>query len=310
MINQEQIEKYVEFAREIGINDVITISNLLVSNPNESPIKLKKRSFNLYHWSWVYLKVMALRLIRTNQIEDTDHIYLLSELRRYFDAHKNLNNFVNMGKEWKESVVRVHALPLEQKIDEVTLSNIVKAYTQEEKDVSLQLIDKSDCYIELISKGSRVDEVAEMLQKNKIVTSEYMLNDNRKNTFTIDVDFIKQEIRCYTKISIEKGKAQAQTTTLIKMFEESGYTENILVNAFYVRNKSKRNNVPLSSLIEEKQVGDYYSILDKEKGEEVKYFEIKTQDLLGKDFQSVKSFIIKLESVAHRFLTQVVKYKI
>ena len=97
-IEDEQIERYSDFARDIGINDIITISNYLVTNPFSSPVKSKKRNFNFYHWSWEYLRVTASRLIKINGIEDEDHIYILEELGKYFKDNKNLKNFINMGK--------------------------------------------------------------------------------------------------------------------------------------------------------------------------------------------------------------------
>ncbi|MDA3954108.1 MAG: hypothetical protein PF485_10705 [Bacteroidales bacterium] len=309
-INENQIDKYASFSREIGINDIITISNYLVTNPMQSPIKLNKRSFNLYHWSWSYLKVTASYLIRTKSIEDEDHIYILGELRRYFDSHGKLSNFTHMGNEWKDSVNKINSFSPDQKIEKILINNIIKSYAQEEKDISLQLTDKSNYNIELLAKENRAEEIERMLQTSKNVTSTFMLNNDRKNTFNIDVDFIRREIRCTTQIIINRGKAQAQTSALIKLFEEeSGYTDNILINAIYIRNKCKNNDVALSTLIEEKNNSEYYSILEKSYGDEVRYFEIKTKDLLGKDFQSVKSFIIKLEGIAFRFLTQVMVNK-
>ncbi len=305
VINEIQIEKYVDFAREIGINDIITISNYLVSCPQESPIKIKKRSFNLYHWSWVYLKVTGSRLINTDRIEDEDHIYILKELRRYFDAHKNLNNFVNMGKEWKDSVNKLRSYAPEQKIEKELLDNIVNSYKQEEKDISLQLTDKSTYHVQVISKENRAEEIEKMLQSKKIIISQFMLNKEKRNSFFIEVDFIRQRITCSTSITIDKGKAQAQTSTLIKKFEDIGASTHIIINAFYSRKKSKNNNISLSQLIEEKAQSEFYSILDRDMGDEVKTFEIKTEDSLGKDFQSVKNFIIKLENTAYRFLSQV-----
>ena len=50
-IDAAQVERYTNFGREVGINSIITVSNDLVTNPLQSPIKLKKRSFNLFHWS-------------------------------------------------------------------------------------------------------------------------------------------------------------------------------------------------------------------------------------------------------------------
>jgi len=309
-INEEQVDRYATFAREIGVNSIITISNDLVTNPLQSPVKLKKRSFNLYHWSWAFLKVTAQRLIRTNSIEDEDHIYILSEFRRYVDSHKKLSNYTSMGKEWKESVAIMQSLDATQKIAPLTLSNIVESYIQEEKDIGLQLTDRSQFHIELLTKGDRKEAVEKMLQTSKVVTSQFMLDQDKNNTFSIDIDFIRQEVRCYTNIVIGKGKAQAQTTALIKMFEsESGYTDCILVNAVYMRNRSMRTDTPLSTLFEEKELAEPYTILNKSFGDEVKYFEVKTKDLLGRDFRSTKNFIVKLEAIAERFLEQVVVHQ-
>jgi hypothetical protein len=38
-LDNEQIENYIDFARQIGINNIITISNDLVTNPTQSPIE-------------------------------------------------------------------------------------------------------------------------------------------------------------------------------------------------------------------------------------------------------------------------------
>lgn len=306
LINETQIDKYSDFARKIGINDIITISNYLVTTPFDSPIKLKKRSFNLYHWSWTYLKVTASRLIRTNSIEDEDHIYILKELRRYFDTHKNLSNFINMGKTWKESVNKIHSLAEDKKVDQETLLNVIESYKQEEKDISLQLTDKSNNVISLITKHDRVEELEKMLNNGKIITSQYNINGDKKNTFFIDVDFPRQSIKCYTYKEIHKGKAQAQTSALLRMLEDnSGVTDRITINAIYNRKKCLNGNISLSQLITEKNNIEQYSILDKNFGDEVKCFEIKTYDILGTHFQNTKNFIAKLEDIAYRFLMQV-----
>ena len=279
VIDEAQIEKYVEFAREVGINDTITISNQLVSSPKESPVSTRKRSFNLYHWSWTYLKVTGSRLIANQQIEDEDHVYVLEELRRYFDSHKNLKNFVNMGKNWKDSVNTLHSYSVDQKINSELLDNVVQALVQEEKDVSLQLTDKTGAHVELplTAKSDRIHEIAHMLQTTKVATLQYMLDKDKKRTFSIDIDFTRQKVTCSTCVNIDQGKAQSQTTTLIKKLEDIAATDHVMVNAYYLRRKSLRSNTTVAQLIEERKAGDAYSILDKSMGDTVKSFEIKTK---------------------------------
>jgi hypothetical protein len=307
MLEDEQVERYTDFAREIGISDIITISNFLVTSPLNSPINSKKRSFNFYHWSWAYLKVMASRLIRTNSIEDEDHVYILTELRKYFDTHKNLKHFTSMGKNWKESVMTVHGYSHDQKIKQDIVDNIVTSIVQEEKDISLQLTDNSDFLIELVSNGDRKEELEDMLQTQKAISSQFMIDGNKKNTFFIDIDFIRQEIRCYTHVIIDKGKAQAQTTALLKTLTDIGHMDNIFINAIYPRNKhQEKDTVTISDLFNERQQGvPLYSILNKDLGDIIKYFEIKTKDQLGKNFLGNKNFIVMLEDISERFLEQV-----
>ena len=96
-----------------------------------------------------------------------------------------------------------------------------------------------------------------------------------------------------TNISISSGKAQAQTTKLLNLFEgSSGYTDDILVDAFYLRNKCNNAESSLASLFNEKEMSEPYSILDKELGNEVKHFEVKTKDLLGRDLRVLKTLLL------------------
>lgn len=306
-VEDNQVEKYSDFARDIGINDIVTISNVLVASPFQSPNKIKKNKFNLYHWSWSYLSVLANMLVRNNMIEDTDHIFILKELRRYFDDHNNINHFDNMGKDWKDSVSKFLHYELNQKIDSKIIDFISKAYSQEEKDISLHLTDKSSSYIELISKGDRITNIKEELGKKHKIVSNYSINLDKKNTFEIEVNFLKKEIKCCTCLTISKGKAQSQTTSLLKMFEnEAGITDKIIVESYYPRNKKVDKIINLSQLLSEKEKSIPYSNLNKEFGDEIKEFRLKTVDMIGKDITSPKNFIIKLEEIAIRFLTQVV----
>ena len=307
LLEESQINRYSDFARSIGVNDIITISNELVTDPLQSPIKLKKRNFNLYHWSWAFLKVSAVRLIGTNNISDEDHIFILHELVKFIDNHKKLNHYNHMGSLWRDCVDKIHSHQINQKIDLDTVNNVANSYLQEEKDVSLYLTAKSGIHVKLLSKADRNNSIVEMLQTKKVITSQFMIDNNKSNVFSIDIDFIRQEVRCYVDVVIPNGKAKAQTSQLIKIFEnQSGYTDNIIINAFYIRNKTNKANTPLSQLITEKIQSEPYSILDKTLGDEIKLFKVETKDLLGRDFKSAKNFIVKLEDIAHRFLTQVV----
>lgn len=305
-----QLEKYGMLAKQLGIENIITISNELVTDPSTSPVKIKENGRNFYHWSWAYLKVTSQRLINIG-LEDEDHVYILSELRRYFDKHKRMKHFIDMGQNWKECASLIgDSHDLNKKIDKLTISKIIPSLIQEEKDISLQLTDKTDFLVELVAKENRESEIEQMLQDERKLISTYKIDDDKYFNFKIGIDFIRQEIRCSTQVVISNGKAQAQTSSLIKMLENNaGYQDNIFVNAIYPRNKSVAvDTVTLSKLSEERENKcTQYSVLDKNLGDKVKYFEVRTRKRIGKKFLGTKTFISEVEEFSKLFFNQVMR---
>jgi hypothetical protein len=309
-----QIKKYASDAREIEIRNLITISNRLASTPVQSPIKIAQTSFNLYHWSWVYLKVMGSRLIKTNQEKklkmDSDHLFILNELIRYFNTHKNMFHYEKMGNDWENSVKKIRPYSESQKVEKSLLENISKSYAQEEKDIALHLTEDSGLLVELLVKKDRLTEIEKMLTAKKIVTSTFIIDKSRTNMFTVEVDFIRREISCKTIIELKSGKAIKQSSDLIKLFDGPTATPDlIMIQAFYPRNRTNNKCISLSKLVDAKEQREPYSILDKNIGDTVKYFQISTKDSLGGKFQNEKHFVTNLESIADKFLTQIMQIK-
>jgi len=50
LINEDQISRYIQFGKEIGVKTLISISNEMVTSPTDSPITTKS-NFTLNHWS-------------------------------------------------------------------------------------------------------------------------------------------------------------------------------------------------------------------------------------------------------------------
>lgn len=306
-LDQNQIDMYIDYGKEIGVDNIITISNYMVTTPSSSPFKTKKRNFNLYHWSWTYLKVTAKRLVRAGEIEDSDHEYILKELRRYFDSHTKLSNFTNMGgKEWKDAVQKCRDLDRNAKLPKTCTEVLIDAYKQEEKDIALQLTDRNSKGLHVRLESSKEDRqtiLLGQLEKNRSFVTTLVINQNKNWKFDVTVDFVKLEIECRALVAIEKGKAQAQTTALLNMLQNAGHTSKIIINAMYPRNKTPNLDcITLQQLLEEKNSKNTstYSTVDKSLGEE-----IKTKDLLGAEFLAPIKFVQRIEDIAERFLEQV-----
>jgi len=302
-IEINQIENYIKLGKEIGIENIITISNELVSLPTESPVNINNRvKFNLYHWSWIYLSVTAGRLLNGNVVKDEDHVYILQELRRYFNSHNGIKNYTGMEKNWKEITEEFVDKSNKNLIDE-----IIKSYKQEEKDICLQLIEDTGHFVDLkITNKSREELIRASLEKNKTITSIFYINGNPNKTFNLDIDFVSRKISCSTRYTIENGKAKAQTTRLLSMFlKDVSNEDDILIGAIYPR-RTISNTVykSLSQLIREKEEGNY-SINNKDYGDTVKEFDIKIVEDLGKDFHRPQLIVTKLETLSKLFLEKV-----
>ncbi len=304
-IDANQIERYIKFAKEIKVENIITLSNQLVSTPFDSPININKRiKMNLFHWSWIYLSVTAGRLLKIDAVKDEDHVYILTELRKYFDTHNGIKNYTGMEKSWKDATESFMDKSTKSIIDEIILS-----YKQEEKDICLQLTDDTGHYIKLKinTTKSREEEMFSSLDKYKKITSTFYIEEKPKLFFYVEIEFDKRRITCYTRYSIAQGKAKAQTTKLINLLTKDDISteDDIYIGALYARrNSSKSNFESLAKLLKEKDESTY-SILNKEWGEEVKEFEIKMSDDLGKDLHRPQMVVNRLESLAKVFLEKV-----
>lgn len=101
-----QIERYLDLAREIGANAVITISNQFALLPTHHPVRVnrqKTRSVDLYHFSWLSLLSNAQLLSEDDKVTDREQAMVLKELIRFLE-HDNsgVRPFDRMSSEWKD----------------------------------------------------------------------------------------------------------------------------------------------------------------------------------------------------------------
>jgi hypothetical protein len=100
----EQMEMYLDLARFIGIDAVLSISNQFTSRSSDYPIfidrkKLKKVA--LHHWSWVRVLTEAEVQKQFRGVNDPDQAYLLDELIRYLsDPRSGVVQLNDMGPSW------------------------------------------------------------------------------------------------------------------------------------------------------------------------------------------------------------------
>ncbi|MGH2828817.1 MAG: hypothetical protein ACRDKF_17825 [Actinomycetota bacterium] len=99
-----QISAYLDLARQLNSNAVLSISNQYVTSSSDYPIELDKRRRGrvaLHHWSWVDVLTEAVVQEQHRGVSDPDQAYILRELIRYLsDSRSGAVSFGDMGRSW------------------------------------------------------------------------------------------------------------------------------------------------------------------------------------------------------------------
>jgi hypothetical protein len=103
-IEREQLETYLDVAREQGFDAVITISNEIAPAPGTHPTAVDKRKVKrvaLHHWSWTQVLTEAVMQKQHRGVADPEQAWILSELIRYLEHPRSgAMSFDDMGGSW------------------------------------------------------------------------------------------------------------------------------------------------------------------------------------------------------------------
>jgi len=100
----EQLDNYLDVAREQGFDALITISNEIPAIAGQHPTKVDRRKLKkvaLHHWSWTYLLSTAVMQKEHRGISDPEQAWILGELIRYLEHPRSgALELDDMGPHW------------------------------------------------------------------------------------------------------------------------------------------------------------------------------------------------------------------
>ncbi|WP_112105952.1 TerD family protein [Frankia sp. Ea1.12] len=103
-LRADQIEAYLDIAREQRFDAVITISNLITAPDERHPVAIdgrKTKKVGVYHISWAEVRFRCQLLIENSSVADATQEYILGEFLRYLDhARSGAASFDDMGSSW------------------------------------------------------------------------------------------------------------------------------------------------------------------------------------------------------------------
>lgn len=178
-LSTEQVEAYLEIAKQNKVDAVITISNQFAPLPSHHPVQVgavSRRKADLFHWSWSYIMTEAQILYDNEDVEDSDQRFLLNEFRRFL-THESagVKSFDQMPAEWANLVATVQAGGgVSQTSQEV--KSVVGAWHQECRDLSLVLSRQLQCAVKMrVPRAHRNDPAARAKSDAKDLCAERIL---------------------------------------------------------------------------------------------------------------------------------------
>ena len=103
-LRSEQVEAYLDIAREQRFDAVLTISNLIVTPDEKHPTAIdgrKTKKVSVHHLSWAEIRFHCQLILENNLVADATQEHVLREFLRYLDHPRSgAQGFEDMGRHW------------------------------------------------------------------------------------------------------------------------------------------------------------------------------------------------------------------
>ena len=241
-LDDDQVCRYVNLARENGIDAVITISNQFVARADISPASVPKtllRKTGLYHWSWPWLTTQCEILYLQKAVDDPEQAFLLEQLLDFLrHPSTGVERFTMMGPNWKSVVQDVtNRSVLKKNAPEVR--EAVESWFEETRDLSLHI--STDIGVQVSQKiprglvsdpNKRLASGIQDFVKDQALKATYQVPDAAAD---IDVcaDLATRTISVSMKIKApaDKKSTKARVNWLLRMIKADD--ERLLLRAHW-----------------------------------------------------------------------------
>jgi len=255
-LTNEQVEEYLDIAKQLGINAVITISNQFATTPTHHPLTINKnktRSVELYHFSWLSLKSKAVLLMGNKAVDDPEQAYILSELVRYLDHDSSgVSSLTKMSSEWKDicnSIQQGTNLSKNSELVKSSVSDWHQLLRHLSLNLSMRIAEPVDIALSRArEKDSELNfaEDCDYLSKENKLIAEFTI-PNAASKLAFSADFLRRTINISMKLEAPKDKSRATASINWVTRQLKGENiENVSVRAYW----PKRIKMTAASLSE------------------------------------------------------------
>ncbi|PVV11066.1 MAG: hypothetical protein B6D77_07375 [gamma proteobacterium symbiont of Ctena orbiculata] len=168
-LDKEQIESYLDLAKEVKADALITISNQFATIPTHHPVSVNKskiRSIGLYHFSWLSLLSKAYIMSEAKSVDDKEQSFILRELIRYLDHHySGVSPMSAMNQEWRDVCTQIQQGAILKKNDP-TVEKTAISWQQLVRYMSIELSRATNSMVHVSLSRSEAKDPFALLQSD------------------------------------------------------------------------------------------------------------------------------------------------
>jgi hypothetical protein len=308
-LTKEQVEAYLDIARQNGIDALITLSNQFASLPTHHPVSVStsaRKRVELFHWSWMFVVTQSILLLSDEEVVDREQRLLLREMNRFLlHPSSGVKGFDQMPASWSEAVGKVQAGGRISTNSEEA-REIVGAWHQEVGDLSLVLSRQLETSVKVrmprahaASPTERQKADQKILSEDAQLTTQLDVPD-AADTVNVCVDIHKRTITLsmWMKAPQEPKGAKARLNWLLRQLEKTE-APGVHVRCYWP-GKTSATQHSLAALRESPDL-----VAVGREGQNLMSFDIlMVQDLAGKLAQR-RLFLTQLEEMVPVYYRQV-----
>ena len=281
-LGTEQLEAYLDIARENGFDAVITISNEIPAVAGQHPTKVDKRKLRkvaLHHVSWSQVLADAVLQKEFRGVADPDQAWILGELIRYLEHRKSgALEFDDMGEAWvgvRDAVAAGTLRPSDKGVGEV-----IARFDALLRFASLQLGRQLGTEVvpvltrkELAEPASRVQAMTATLCQTGVLSGSIRIPDTVGN-LVITADLRASKVTCHVDVEAPReGRPTTRVNWLVRQLKAT--PDSARVESFVAHGRGSAMAELLGTVRENPA-----SLVD-ESGKEIRTFRVATTATMG-----------------------------
>ncbi|MCP4303532.1 MAG: stress response protein [bacterium] len=249
-LTREQVENYLDVAREEEYDAVITISNQIARIPGEHPLTVdrrKLRKVGLHHISWSKVLTQAVMVRSHTGVADPDQAWILGELIRYLEHPKaGAMDFGDMGEHWVP--IRKAASAGTLRVTDKSAAEVASRWEELVSFVALRLGRELGADVQqVLTRKERSEPETRISSLVTAMGSEGQLNGRIRIPNTIAdlevvADLRAQQVR--VSISLDapgEGRPKTRLNWLLRQLSDA--PKDLRLDAFAVRSRTSMSEL-------------------------------------------------------------------